>query len=510
MTALIVDDEKVICDGLRTLVERLALPELTTVRTAYRADDALQIVREIVPDILVTDIRMPGKTGLELIADARRVRPDLRAIIVTGYDDFELVREALRLEAIDYLLKPATRNEVRAALERAIDEIRRIEETRTALDNERQSFFDSLIDTAWPWFAEGVHLTPAAIRRLDDGLRERIGFNTTMLVAFESETEDPSVVGRELLTGVAPAGGEELVWRLREEGAASIGILAAATSGALTETARALARAAQHGERLHVSYAGPRTGVGSLPAMMAALRLARVRKLVDDGYVHEYLETGQLADSDTWARAKARDLADALRRTPEAERSRLRWAADAVRDAAGDPNRLLAFWTALEETLRRETPPGTLGLPAIAGFFTADGAARAIVAAVDRTSDDAAVTQHRAVVRARAFVAEHYHEQHTMQDVADRLGMSYAYFSTLFKQQTGDTYSHYLTRVRMEEAARLFDESDMPVAEVAARVGYLYPKHFTRAFKRFHGRTPQQYVAGQAAQSQPDDGPPTP
>ena len=44
MTALIVDDEKVICDGLRTLVERLALPELTTIRTAYRADDALQIV----------------------------------------------------------------------------------------------------------------------------------------------------------------------------------------------------------------------------------------------------------------------------------------------------------------------------------------------------------------------------------------------------------------------------------------------------------------------------------
>ncbi|MFW6313258.1 MAG: helix-turn-helix transcriptional regulator, partial [Spirochaetota bacterium] len=115
----------------------------------------------------------------------------------------------------------------------------------------------------------------------------------------------------------------------------------------------------------------------------------------------------------------------------------------------------------------------------------------------------------RAVGQAKAFVAEHYHEQHTMQDVADRMGMSYAYFSTLFKQQTGETYSGYLTRIRMEEAARLLD-AGLPVSKVAGRVGYLYPKHFTRAFKRFQGQTPQQYTAGQAAPHAPDDCRPTP
>ena len=136
------------------------------------------------------------------------MRPDLRAIVVTGHDDFELVREALRLEAIDYLLKPATRDELRASLLRAIREIDEIRETSAALDEHRWSYFHSLIDATWPWFAEGVDITPAAVRRLDEGLRERIGFEAAMLVAFESPAEDAGALGRALLERVSPASGE--------------------------------------------------------------------------------------------------------------------------------------------------------------------------------------------------------------------------------------------------------------------------------------------------------------
>lgn len=511
MTALIVDDEKVICDGLRTLVGRLDLQELTTLRTAYRADDALQIVREIMPDILITDVRMPGKTGLELIADARRVRPDLRAIIVTGHDDFQLVREALRLEAIDYLLKPATRDELRAALLRAMEEINEIRESRAALANDRLSYFDSLIDATWPWFAEGVDITPTTVRRLDQGLRERVGFDTVMMVAFESQTHEAVALGRALLTRIASATGDDVLWRLREVEAAGIGVLVAATPQKLLDAVNALARAARAEGHLHVSYAGPRSGIRSLPALMDTLRRARVRKLSDDGYVHEYHDSDRLADSDRWAETRAQELADLLRRNPHAEHSPIARTAEAIREAAKDPDRLVALYDALEKNLQkalqRSPGRGSFKLPRIADFFTADKAARSIATAVERTTGYAPPgSEHRAVSRAKAFVAEHYHEQHTMQDVADRLGTSYAYFSTLFKQQTGETYSGYLTRVRMEEAARLLGETGLPVAEVAARVGYLYPKHFSRAFKKFHGRSPQQYAAGEAT----DDRPPTP
>ena len=105
--------------------------------------------------------------------------------------------------------------------------------------------------------------------------------------------------------------------------------------------------------------------------------------------------------------------------------------------------------------------------------------------------------EHTVVRQAKAFVEHHYHEQHTMQDVAARMGVSYAYFSTLFKQHTGETYSHHLTRIRMEHARHLLEEVRVPVAEVAARVGYLYPKHFTRAFKKYWGVSPRGYVAGE-------------
>ena len=509
MTALIVDDEKVICDGLRTLIERLGLPELTTLRTAYRADDALQIAREIMPDILITDIRMPGKTGLELIADARRLRPDLRAIVVTGHDDFELVREALRLEAIDYLLKPATRDELRASLLRAIREIDEIRETSAALTNDRWSYFQSLIDATWPWFAEGVDITPAAVRRLDEGLRERIGFEAAMLVAFESPAEDAGALGRALLERVSPASGGDAIWRLREEGTATIGVVAAATTERLTDTVDALARAARAQRDLHLSYAGPRSGIHSLPSLMDSLRRARVRKFSDDDSVHEYCGTGRPLDSDRWVQDKANELADRLRRSPHAELARIAEIAEAIGEAAENPDRVVGLWSALEECLQRALGRSSLSLPPIEGFFTIGQAARSAVRVIQRAAHGATGPEHRAVGQAKAFVAEHYHEQHTMQDVADRLGMSYAYFSTLFKQQTGETYSGYLTRIRMEEAARLLD-AGLPVAVVAGRVGYLYPKHFTRAFKRFQGRTPQQYTAGQAAPDASDDSLPTP
>ncbi|MFW5741762.1 MAG: response regulator transcription factor [Spirochaetota bacterium] len=509
MTVLIVDDEKVICDGLRTLIERLGLPELTTLRTAYRADDALQIAREITPHILITDIRMPGKTGLELIADARRVRPDLRAIIVTGYDDFELVREALRLEAIDYLLKPATRDEVRAALKRAVDEIRRIEESRNALDNERQSYFDSLIDAAWPWFAEGVDITPGAVRRLDEGLHERIGFEAVMSVAFESRADDAAALGRALLDRVSSATGGEAIWRLREKGTATIGVVAAATTKRLTDSVHALARAARAQRDLHFSYAEPRSGIHSLPSLMESLRRARVRKLSDDDPVHVYRGTDRPLDSDRWVQDTANDLAERFRRSPRAELTLIAEIAKAIGEAAENPDRVVGLWRALEHYLRRAVGRSSLSLPPIEGFFTVEQAARSVAETIQRAAHGATGHEHRAVGQAKAFVAEHYHEQHTMQDVADRMGMSYAYFSTLFKQQTGETYSGYLTRIRMEEAARLLD-AGLPVSKVAGRVGYLYPKHFTRAFKRFQGQTPQQYTAGQAAPHAPDDCRPTP
>ena len=104
---LIVDDEEIILNGIKDAVSSSALP-LKSVRTASSAKDALKMLMKDPCDIIVSDIRMPDMDGLEMAEQAKRIWPETRIIFLTGYQDFEYVRKALRLNSDDYLLKPVS------------------------------------------------------------------------------------------------------------------------------------------------------------------------------------------------------------------------------------------------------------------------------------------------------------------------------------------------------------------------------------------------------------------
>lgn len=104
---LIVDDEEIILNGIKDAVTASALP-LKSVQTAASADAVLQMLVKNPCDILVSDIRMPDMDGLEMAERARQIWPETRIIFLTGYQDFEYARKALRLNSDDYLLKPVS------------------------------------------------------------------------------------------------------------------------------------------------------------------------------------------------------------------------------------------------------------------------------------------------------------------------------------------------------------------------------------------------------------------
>ena len=103
MYIMLVDDEFRICSGLASML-RKKWPDLR-IGKFDNGYDALASIREECPDFLLTDINMPGMNGLELIEKAQALALGYYAIL-TGYDEFELVQKALRLQAIDYLMKP--------------------------------------------------------------------------------------------------------------------------------------------------------------------------------------------------------------------------------------------------------------------------------------------------------------------------------------------------------------------------------------------------------------------
>jgi len=122
MKVLIVDDEPLILGGLVKIVGHVA-PIGTELREAGNAHDALEIMRGYLPDVTITDIHMPEKTGFDLIEEARQEGFCDRYIILTGYDEFEYARKALRFGVVDYLLKPVDKDEIAALLNRIREEL---------------------------------------------------------------------------------------------------------------------------------------------------------------------------------------------------------------------------------------------------------------------------------------------------------------------------------------------------------------------------------------------------
>lgn len=100
------------------------------------------------------------------------------------------------------------------------------------------------------------------------------------------------------------------------------------------------------------------------------------------------------------------------------------------------------------------------------------------------------------------FIYGHLHEAITMKQVAEQLHLNASYFSVLFKEQTGVTFSDYLTRIRLQKAKELLVATRLPVWEIAEKVGYQTVKYFIKVFKESEGTSPRQYRQ-QAAEEDP-------
>ncbi|MEK4036790.1 response regulator [Paenibacillus sp. FSL L8-0493] len=97
------------------------------------------------------------------------------------------------------------------------------------------------------------------------------------------------------------------------------------------------------------------------------------------------------------------------------------------------------------------------------------------------------------VREALQYLDEHLHESISMRDIADQLHMNASYFSVLFKEQTGLTYSEYVTRRRIQRAKELLVSTRLSIAEIAEQVGYQTAKYFVKVFRALENVSPGQY-----------------
>ncbi len=109
---LLVDDEQPILDGLKQVIDWSEI-DVEIIGTADNGQTALELAPILKPDIVITDIRMPELSGIELIKGLKEVLPQVKCIILSGYDDFEYAKEAIKYGAQGYLLKPVEEEELK-------------------------------------------------------------------------------------------------------------------------------------------------------------------------------------------------------------------------------------------------------------------------------------------------------------------------------------------------------------------------------------------------------------
>ena len=118
---LIVDDEPDICELIHKLIDWEEL-ELTSLGSSQNGIDAMEIILRQKPDIVITDIQMPGMTGLEMIEKASQQKLQTKFIVVSGYREFEYAQQAIRFGVEDYLLKPISKTDLNLVLKRLLQE----------------------------------------------------------------------------------------------------------------------------------------------------------------------------------------------------------------------------------------------------------------------------------------------------------------------------------------------------------------------------------------------------
>ena len=119
---LLVDDEYMITEGLKRLIP-FDKWDMEVVATANHADDALDYVREHPVDIVISDVNMPDKTGLEMIGEMKELLPNAYYILLSGYQEFDYVKKAMNLNVVDYLVKPVDKIELERLLEKIASQL---------------------------------------------------------------------------------------------------------------------------------------------------------------------------------------------------------------------------------------------------------------------------------------------------------------------------------------------------------------------------------------------------
>ncbi|MDI4649789.1 response regulator transcription factor [Cohnella hashimotonis] len=534
---LIVDDHKHQVDTLAATVDWNEIG-ITAVHKAYGGQSALAIIEAHPIDILITDIHMPGTTGLDLIEFIDRRHKKIDSILLTGYAEFEYAKKAIELHAVDYLIKPV-RDEA------LLESVKKVIAKRQTDLRHHQSFehATSLLHQNLPLLKEnllhdllqGVILTgnqlaeklgmyqipvkigdyvKLAVIKFDPGFYE--SYDAYDIKLFEYAIKN---IAEELLSphfhlwsGKAMQGNLTLLLLPHSATAGGADAWTPSCQDTLASSAKRLVEQVEQylkgkvavyvsspapfPKEVHSVYrsvlstvmkSGERQGF-----FVVAPDAAPHRKLTPLSTLYQVPMLVQLMDMGDMEKinGKFSTIFNELEQFHPDSQAHIREAY----------LHLLSCFTYLahKKGIVLEDIIGTVSSHSESQVFHSAKQLKAWSGIIlEALMNDAPVKNdenHRQLVhKIHSYIEQNLGKDLNLQTISEAVYLHAVYLSKIYKEITGMNLSEYILRVRMEEAKNLLENTSCKIYEITERVGYQSPQHFIRRFKQYYGVTPEIY-----------------
>lgn len=508
--ALIVDDEKMIRMGMKKVIpwEQLGIGE---VYTAASATEALDVLENYKPQIMITDIQMNGMTGLELIEKARDIIPELRVIVLTGYDSFEYARQSLRLQVQDFFLKPIEEENLSRVLKEQVAYLNEAEEEKrnfllrqrtqgTAEQMELEKCIRGIINRSKESSEFMGVLEQYYGFQMDQGLQIVLIMPAQNYSGQESEQDFHEMSVKNICMSVVDAQGKGITFS--DDGIIGIVYFTEEESSVL-----------EHIEELSGILkdefdTNPKIVMGSAVSGFSNLHISYndAKYLLDTEKesIQDIIQTfGEQNKNNIF-----RDIFSELKGIMCSNTGNTEYVMKAFRTFA----KATKSYNLSQQTVRRlcfEMASATyfayMGESKETESGRLDALSKSLLSA--NREEACEVTEmflnqmlgkeeesvHEIVDKAKYYISEHLTEELTVSNIAASLYITPNYFSRLFKRATKEGCNEYIVRKRIEKAKSLLETTSLKTGKIAMMVGYRDTNYFSLAFKKHTGKSPTKY-----------------
>lgn len=532
----LVEDEMVIRRGIKNSIDwekegYIFCGEASDGELAYP-----MIIKEK-PDILITDIRMPFMDGLELCKLVKKEPPNIKILILSGYDEFDYAKEAIRLGVTEYLLKPISSGKLLEALNGVSESIRRekedkdlvrkyMEEMRENTEHEKQKFFEQMI-------AGNLSMADA----LETGEKYEMNLSAGMynLLLFRFTLGEENRKSGELL-GEAEYAIEKLTERLEYvfefqrgvEGWAFL--LMADNEEQMSERVKELSKDLEEIMKNYstIAYFG---GIGQPVARLRELeesfreaeralaarftmelnriisvediRMAQNVDTLDDieitsfgeiektrTMLEKFLNNGAEDEIDEFVDVYINEL-------PEENLKSVLMRQYIIMDAYIVMMSFCEKIEGIEGEMQAQSEELKNSMKTIQTLEEIKNYIRMLLKKIIGVRDTISGRRYSDIIEiAKDQIRKTYmSDEISLNTIAAEVGMSPSYFSSIFSKEMGKTFVEYLTEIRMDRAKELLMCSSMKTSEIGYEVGYKDPHYFSYIFKKTQNCTPKEFRA---------------